>query len=114
GGGARARCKTCQTRQIAWLPNYLTRHLTVGLQKSVTTPPTLRVKFHASTITINLASLQLDEMVLNLTDLGRKLTAGRQKNQELSPTARTAICGAVAAGASQRAVATAFGVSHAL
>jgi len=53
-------------------------------------------------------------MVLNLTDLGRKLTAGRQKNQELSPTARAAICGAVAAGASQRAVATAFGVSHVL
>ena len=53
-------------------------------------------------------------MVLNLTDLGRKLTAGRQKNQELSPTARTAICGAVAAGASQRAIATAFGVSHIL
>lgn len=53
-------------------------------------------------------------MALNLTDFGRVLTTGRQKNQELSPTTRAAICGAVAAGASQRAVATAFGVTHAV
>lgn len=50
--------------------------------------------------------------MLNLADTGRILTAGRQKGQELSPTARAAVCGAVAAGASQRAVATAFGVSR--
>ena len=53
-------------------------------------------------------------MVLNLTDLGRKLTASRQKNQELSPTARAAIYSAVAAGASQRAITTAFSISHIL
>jgi len=51
-------------------------------------------------------------MALNLTDLGRILTAGRKKNDELSPVARAAICGAVAGGASQRTVAAAFGVSH--
>lgn len=50
--------------------------------------------------------------MLNLTDLGRILTAGRQRGQELSPTARTAICGAIAGGATQHAVATAFGVSR--
>ena len=53
-------------------------------------------------------------MGLNLIDLGRILTADRHKNQELSAAARAAICGAVAAGASQRAVANAFGVSHVL
>ena len=51
-------------------------------------------------------------MSLNLTDLGRDLTAGRKKNEELSPAARAAICGAVAGGVSKRAVAAAFGVSH--
>lgn len=51
-------------------------------------------------------------MSLNLTDLGRDLTAGRKKNEELSSAARAAICGAVAGGVSKRAVAAAFGVSH--
>ena len=50
--------------------------------------------------------------MLNLTTLGHTLTAGRQRNEELSPAARAAICGALAAGASQRVVATAFGVSR--
>ena len=50
-------------------------------------------------------------MGLNLTELGRVITASRQRNEELSPTVRAAICGAVAAGATQRAVATAFGLS---
>ena len=47
-----------------------------------------------------------------LDEIGLILTAGRQKNQELSPFARAAICGAVAAGASQAAVARAFGLSR--
>jgi transposase len=50
-------------------------------------------------------------MGLDLTELGRILMAGRKKNEELSPTVRAAICGAIAAGATQRAVATAFGLS---
>lgn len=50
-------------------------------------------------------------MKLNLRDLGRKLTAGRQPNAELTAVARAAICGALAAGQSIRAVATAFSVS---
>ncbi|KAL2132929.1 hypothetical protein VTI74DRAFT_3150 [Chaetomium olivicolor] len=50
--------------------------------------------------------------MFNLDELGSKLTAGRQKNRELSATARAAILGAVAAGASQAAVARAFGVSR--
>ncbi|KAK3897994.1 hypothetical protein C8A05DRAFT_19342 [Staphylotrichum tortipilum] len=44
-------------------------------------------------------------------ELGSKLTAGREKNQELSEVARAAILGAVAAGATQAAVATAFGIT---
>jgi hypothetical protein len=38
--------------------------------------------------------------MINLDEVGLKLTAGRQKNQELSNFARAAIIGAVAAGAS--------------
>lgn len=87
---------------------------TVGLQKFVTTPPTLHVKSHASTTTHIFQPSQLDEMVLSLTDLGRNLTASRQKNQQLSPAARAAISGPVAAGASQCTVAAALGVSHVL
>jgi transposase len=50
--------------------------------------------------------------MFNLAELGAKLTAGRQPGQELSPTARAAIAGAVAAGASQTAVADAFSISR--
>ena len=46
--------------------------------------------------------------MVNLAEIGAKLTAGRQPGQELSPFARAAIVGAVAAGASQSAVARAF------
>lgn len=49
----------------------------------------------------------------NLDRIGAKLTADRQPGQELSPFARAAIVGAIAAGASQTAVAHAFGVSRA-
>jgi transposase len=52
--------------------------------------------------------------MFNLAEIGRIATAGRHRNQELSPEARAAICGAAAAGASQRAIATAFGVSQAV
>lgn len=51
-------------------------------------------------------------MVLDLHAVGLKLTAGRLKHGELSPFARAAIIGAVAAGASQSAVARAFGVDR--
>ena len=50
--------------------------------------------------------------MVNLAKLGAKLTAGRQPGQELSPIARAAIAGAVAAGASQTAVANAFSTSR--
>jgi hypothetical protein len=50
--------------------------------------------------------------MFNLAELGAILTAGRQPGQELSPTARAAIAGAVAAGASQTAVADAFSISR--
>ena len=50
--------------------------------------------------------------MVNLAELGAKLTAGRQPGQELSPCARAAIAGAVAAGASQTAVANAFSTSR--
>ncbi|KAK4032976.1 Homeodomain-like protein [Parachaetomium inaequale] len=50
--------------------------------------------------------------MVNLAEIGAKLTAGRQSGQELSPTARAAIVGAVAAGASQSAVARAFRVDR--
>ncbi|KAK3897536.1 hypothetical protein C8A05DRAFT_19719, partial [Staphylotrichum tortipilum] len=49
--------------------------------------------------------------MISLDELGSKLTAGRGKNQELSDAARAAILGAVAAGATQTAVATAFGIT---
>jgi transposase len=51
--------------------------------------------------------------MINLDEIGAKLTAGRQSGQELSPFARAAIIGAVAAGANQSAVARAFGISRA-
>ncbi|KAK3306973.1 uncharacterized protein B0T15DRAFT_528755 [Chaetomium strumarium] len=50
--------------------------------------------------------------MVNLAEIGAKLTAGRQPSQELSPTARAAIIGAVAAGASQSAVARAFRIER--
>ncbi|KAK3306707.1 uncharacterized protein B0T15DRAFT_528024 [Chaetomium strumarium] len=50
--------------------------------------------------------------MVNLAEIGAKLTAGRQLGQELSPTARAAIIGAVAAGASQLAVARAFRIER--
>ncbi|KAK4248493.1 hypothetical protein C7999DRAFT_40367 [Corynascus novoguineensis] len=50
--------------------------------------------------------------MISLDELGAKLTAGRQPGQELSPLARAAITGAVAAGASQSAVARAFGINR--
>jgi transposase len=50
--------------------------------------------------------------MFNLAELGAKLTVGRQPGQELSPAARAAIAGAVAAGASQTAVANAFSISR--
>lgn len=49
---------------------------------------------------------------MKLDELGRILSTNRQKDQELSPFTRAAICGAVAAGASQRVVAAAFGVTQ--
>ena len=51
--------------------------------------------------------------MINLDHIGAKLTAGRKSGQELSPYARAAIVGAVGAGASQSAVARAFGISRA-
>ena len=48
----------------------------------------------------------------NLDKLGAKLTANRRPGQELSIFARAAIVGAIAAGASQAAVAHAFSVSR--
>jgi transposase len=50
--------------------------------------------------------------MINLAELGAKLTAGRQPGQELSPAARAAIAGAVAAGASKSAVAHAFQIDR--
>ncbi|KAK0725140.1 hypothetical protein B0H67DRAFT_482036 [Lasiosphaeris hirsuta] len=50
--------------------------------------------------------------MINLDEVGSKLTAGRQKNEELSAFARAAIIGAVAARASQSAVARAFRVNR--
>jgi transposase len=50
---------------------------------------------------------------MKLDEIGAKLTAGRRSGRELSPFARAAIVGAVGAGASQSAVADAFGVSRA-
>lgn len=47
-----------------------------------------------------------------LDEIGAKLTAGRDKTQELSDVARAAILGAVAGGANQAAIATAFGTSR--
>ena len=51
--------------------------------------------------------------MVNLDEIGAKLTAMRQPGQELSPFARAAIIGAVTAGTSQSAVALAFGISRA-
>jgi hypothetical protein len=45
-------------------------------------------------------------------ELGAKLTASRQPGQELSGFAGAAIIGAIAAGASQSAVARAFGIGQ--
>ncbi|KAK3304445.1 uncharacterized protein B0T15DRAFT_536509 [Chaetomium strumarium] len=50
--------------------------------------------------------------MVNLAEIGAKLTAGRQPGQELLPTARAAIIGAVAAGASQSAIARAFRIDR--
>ncbi|KAL2200036.1 hypothetical protein P885DRAFT_58225 [Corynascus similis CBS 632.67] len=50
--------------------------------------------------------------MISLDEIGAKLTADRQPGHELSPLARAAIAGAVAAGASQSAVARAFGVDR--
>jgi transposase len=50
--------------------------------------------------------------MVNLDEIGAKLTAGRRPGQELSIAARAAIIGAVAAGASQSAVARAFRVER--
>ncbi|KAK4247890.1 hypothetical protein C7999DRAFT_40877 [Corynascus novoguineensis] len=50
--------------------------------------------------------------MVNLDEIGAKLTAGRRHGQKLSSSARAVIVGAVAAGASQSAVARAFRVDR--
>lgn len=49
--------------------------------------------------------------MLDLNEIARILTAERTANGQLSEIARAVAFGAVAGGMSQRAVATAFGVS---
>lgn len=51
-------------------------------------------------------------MGINLDDLARKLTENHSRNKELSPQVRLAICVLVAAGRSERSLATLFGVSR--
>ncbi|KAL1854366.1 hypothetical protein VTK73DRAFT_8762 [Phialemonium thermophilum] len=51
-------------------------------------------------------------MKLDLADFASQLTANRSEKGELSPSARTAICCAIACGRSEREVARLFGVSR--
>ncbi|KAL2178140.1 uncharacterized protein P884DRAFT_259073 [Thermothelomyces heterothallicus CBS 202.75] len=51
-------------------------------------------------------------MGINLEDFARKLTANHSRNKELSPQLRVAICALIAAGRSERSVASLFGVSR--
>lgn len=55
---------------------------------------------------------QQQEKKTTLDDFITHLTAGRRKNQQLSPTLRIAICTLVASGKSERWVADRFGVSR--
>lgn len=52
-------------------------------------------------------------MPLNLDEFIAELTAGREKNKELSPYIRVAICTLVASGRSEKSVARQFRVSDA-
>ncbi|KAK0706884.1 hypothetical protein B0T26DRAFT_656440 [Lasiosphaeria miniovina] len=51
-------------------------------------------------------------MKLNLNEFAAELATNRSSNQELTPGMRAAICTLVAAGQSERSVATLFGVSR--
>lgn len=51
-------------------------------------------------------------MSIDLNELVRHLTANHSRNKELGPYLRIAICALVAAGRSERSLATLFGVSR--